>query len=470
MQFKKSLLSCAGRPVLSTALAALCAWVGCGLPAAAQAASSRDAWVVNQLYSYNHPLAAQLPSELATKMSKMAVSPFAFYRGTAHLFYQDMLSRPASAYLNTATRSTWLVGDMHLQNLGGFRDSAGNTVFGVTDFDESFWGPWTWDIRRMAASIILAAREQGLSSTDQQAAVMAFLDAYFNKMNDFKGTSDELGYRLTTSNTSGVVKDILDKSVADTRSSFLAKYTSVNASGVRQFLTSADLQTVPAATVSAIKTATSAYINTIASSKRYANSYYTVKDVRLKLGSGVGSLGRYRYYLLLEGPSSSQSDDVILMMKQEGPSAVAIANPGGMPATVYASHEGARAAKSMKAGLANTDVLVGYASMNGLPFLMREKSPYDEDFDVTLLTTAGKFSTAADYMGKALATVHAISDKDYDPTLISYSLDKEIDDVTANAKTAFKTETMNFALDYANQVQLDWQSFVNAYNSGTTLY
>lgn len=450
-------------------LAVSTAWLAATAPAA-HAASSRDAWVVNQLYSYNHPFAAQLPGELATKMNKMYTGAFAFYRGTAHLFYQDMLTLPASAYLNTATRSTWLVGDLHAQNLGGTRDSSGNYVYSVSDFDESDWGPWTWDIRRMAVSIILATREQGLSSTDQQAAVSAFLDGYFNKLNDFKGTNDELSYRLTSANTSSVVKDIIQKSEGDSRANLLTKYTSLNTSGLRQFTTTADMQTVTTSTFSAIQTAVSGYISTIASSKRYATSYYTVKDVRLKLGSGVGSLGRYRYYLLLEGPTSSQSDDVIVVMKQETSSAVAIANPSGLPASSYASHHGARAAKSMKAGLTNTDVLVGYATMNGLHFLLREKTPYDEDMDTTLLSTAGKWSTAADYMGKATASVHALADKDYDSTLTAYSMDKEIDDVTANAKTVFKTETINFAIDYANQVELDWRSFVNAYYAGTPLY
>jgi uncharacterized protein (DUF2252 family) len=82
-------------------------------------------------------------------------------------------------------------------------------VFGVTDFDESYWGPWTWDIRRMAVSIILAAKENGLSSTDQGTLVNDFLDAYFNKINDFKGTNDELSYQLTSSNTSSTSDDVI---------------------------------------------------------------------------------------------------------------------------------------------------------------------------------------------------------------------------------------------------------------------
>ena len=161
------------------------------IPAMSHAASSRYSWLVDQLYTFNHPFKAQLPSELAAKMEKMAVNPFAFYRGTAHLFYQDMNIWPTSAYVNTATRQTWLEGDMHLQNMGAFRDANGNEVFDTNDFDEGYWGPYVWDVRRMTVSILLAAKENGLSSSDQQKAARRFLESYLAKLADFKGNDDE---------------------------------------------------------------------------------------------------------------------------------------------------------------------------------------------------------------------------------------------------------------------------------------
>ena len=82
------------------------------------AATPRYSTVVSSLYSFNHPYAAQASNELATKMTKMAVSPFSFYRGTSHLFYKDMTTLPASSYTNASTNKVWLQGDMHLQNFG----------------------------------------------------------------------------------------------------------------------------------------------------------------------------------------------------------------------------------------------------------------------------------------------------------------------------------------------------------------
>lgn len=456
-----------------TSIAAiLAATLGLGMAVvstAADAAGARYSWVVQQIYNYNHPYASQLPGELSSKMSKMAASPSAFYRGTAHIFYQDMTTLPGSAFTTYATSQTWLNGDMHLLNMGGFRDASGNYVYDTNDFDEGYWGQYVWDLRRMAVSLILSAKENGLSPSDQQQVVLDFLDTYLNKIGDFRGTGDELGYRLTASNTSGTVKDTIQKSAAQTRSDLLAKYT-VLSGGLRVFQTTAELQAVSAGTYSAVQSAIASYVSSIPSSKRYAASYYTVKDVRLKLNSGIGSLGRYRYYVLLEGPSGSTGDDVIVQMKQETASVVAIAAAGNMPGWTYDYHEGERAAKSMKANLSNTDLLAGWTSMGGLHYLVREKSPYEADFDVTKLTGYGSFSTAAQYMAKVVAKNHAASDQDYDATLIPYSIDKQIDDAVAGYKSAFKTEVLNFAIDYAAQVQLDYQSFLSARAGGAVLY
>lgn len=441
------------------------------IPAMTSAATSRYTWVVNQIYTYNHPFKAQLPGELATKMGveKMAAGPFAFYRGTAHLFYEDMKTWPASAYVNTATRQTWLEGDMHLQNLGAFRDASGNDVFDTTDFDEGYWGPYVWDVRRMAVSILLAAKENGLSSSDRQSAVKAFLKSYLDKLADFKGNDGEKTYRLTKSDVTGVVDDTIQALGSKSQSDLLSKYTTVKSSK-RVFAYSSSLQQLSATTLNAINAAMSSYISSIPSSKRYGSSYYTLKDAALKLGSGVGSLGRYRYYLLIEGGSSSTNDDVILEMKQEITSAVSIAAPDNMPASVYGYHEGNRVVKTHKAMLNNADVLVGYTTMNGLKFMLREKSAFQEDFDYTKLTSSSKFSEAAGYFGKVVAKNHALADKDYDSALIGYSMDKEILDAIGSNSSGFITEVLNFAVSYAAQVEQDYKDFMLARQNGEVLY
>ena len=436
---------------------------------AAHAASTRTSWVVSQVYGYNHPFAATDSAELGTKMSTMAASAFDFYRGTAHIFYQDMQTLPASSYTTTQTGYTWIGGDAHIGNFGAWQDSSGNTVFSVDDFDEGYLGQYVWDLRRLATSMVLAGRANGLADSDIKTAIDTMVGAYVDKMDDFKGSSAELSFQLKNGNTSGVVNDTIAKSKGDARSDLLAKYTQVSGS-TRQFQTIAGtLATVDSSTYNNIAAAIGGYVNTIASSKRYAASYYQVKDIRQKLGSGIGSLGRLRYYVLVEGPSTSTSDDVILEVKQEVSSAVAEVDDGQLPAADYNNHEGDRVAMTAKAQTLNADVLAGYATINGMAFYVHEKSPYAEDFDPTKLSSAGKLNTAATYLGQALASAHAISDQDYDSSIVPYSIDKQVTNAVSS-KSGLESEIATFAFGYADQVNLDWQSFVGAYNAGTPLY
>lgn len=441
----------------------------CGSLPRTNAALSRSSWVVNEIYNYNHLYAAQLPSELANKMTKMSANPFAFYRGTAHLFYKDMRALPTSTFFNYATSSIWLNGDIHLQNLGAFRDANGNNVFDTTDFDENYWGPYIYDLRRMAVSIMLTAKEKGLSPSQRQSLVRNFIDSYLNKLEDFKGNSSETTYRLTTSNTNGVVKDTIQTASAKTRAGLLSKFTVITNSQ-RKLQTLDDLKPITSATYSNIQAGISNYIQSIPLSKRYASSYYTIKDIKIKLNSGIGSLGKYRYYLLIEGSSNSTTDDVILEMKQATNSAVSIAAPGQLPPYIYDYHEGQRIVIGTKAMLNNTEYLVGYTSVNGIAYSIREKSPYQEDFDYTKLNDYSAFNDAVNYFGKIVAKNHALADKDYNEDLIAYSIDKEITDLIAGNKSFFKDEIVSFAVDYADQVELDYQSFLQAYLNGVLFY
>lgn len=430
------------------------------------AATSRPAWVSSEIYNFNHPYAAQASNELATKMSKMNSSAFYFYRGTAHIFFKDMTTLPASRHTSTATGYTWLSGDAHLANLGAIKDAGGTVVFDTNDFDESHLGQYVWDVRRMAVSMVLAGRENGISDSNIKTAVETFVGAYHDKLSSFSGNDGEKTFKLIKSNTTDVVDDTIDAAEGKSRANLLSKYTTVNG-GLRGFLTNAELATVPYATYSGIVAAVGSYVNSIPSAKRYAASYYTVGDIRQKLGSGTGSLGRIRYFVLIQGPTTSTSDDVILEMKQEAASAVAIAAPGRFPAGAFGS-EGERVTRSMKAQLIDADVLAGFAAMNGASWFLREKSPFQEDFDYTKLSSSSKLKTAATYVGQALARAHALADKDYDTNIVSYGIDKEI--VTAASKSALKTEISTFAINYANQVNLDWQAFKSAYAVGTPLY
>ena len=435
---------------------------------AAAAQTSRSSWVVSDIYNYNHPYAATDSADLATKMQTMDGDVFSFYRGTADIFYHDMVTLPASAYTSSTTAYTWLGGDAHLGNFGAFQDSSGNTVFGVDDFDEGYLGQYVWDLRRTATSIVLAGRANGVSDSNITTAINTFVSSYLSELSGFVGNSKEKSFQLTKSNTSSVVQDTISDSAGDKRSDLLSKYTTTSG-GKRTFQTSSTLVAPPTATYNAIVAAVANYVQTISSSKQFAASYYTVKDIRQKLGSGTGSLGKLRYYVLIEGPSTSTSDDVILEMKQQATSNVAIADAGMLPAADYANNEGNRVGRTNKAQLLNADVLVGYTTVNAVPYYVHEKSPFAEDFDYTQLTSSSKLNTAMTYVGQALASAHALADNDYDSSVVPFAIESEITNAVTS-KSGLETEISNFAFSYAAQVNLDWQSFKTAYAAGTPLY
>jgi len=451
----------------------LCLCWGAFSPLSAEAANSRQPWLVKQIYTYNHPFVATLPNELSTKMTKMALSAFSFYRGTAHLFYEDLKNTQvwaASAYSNAVTNRVWIDGDMHMQNLGGLRDASDTAVFDTNDFDEGYLGSYTWDLRRMAVSILLAAEENGISADDRQTLVKNFVENYVAQITAFRGNNTELEFRLTANETNGVVKDVIQAAAGKNRPKFLGKSTVVNA-GQRRFQASeGSLTPVDSNTLAALKTAVASYVNSIPATSRKNNNFYTLKDAALRSGSGTGSLGRYRYYLLIEGDSADNNDDVILEMKQETDSAVSIAVPNNLPAATYEGHNGKRVFNTLRAMSNHPDVLAGYTTFNNLPFFLHERSPYQEDFDYTVLKTFPKFNEAVKYMGQIIAKNHARSDKDNDAKIIASSMDKEIDEVIKGDVSGLKKETLKFAETYAAQVKQDYQDFVAAKNTGATLY
>ena len=92
----------------------------------------------------------------------MAADPFAFYRGSAPLFYSDV-DRLDDPWVDDATSRVWIQGDLHAENYGTYMDSAGVLVFDVNDFDEAYLGHYTWDLQRMAASLALLGFRKALS-------------------------------------------------------------------------------------------------------------------------------------------------------------------------------------------------------------------------------------------------------------------------------------------------------------------
>lgn len=428
---------------------------------AADAAQSRTSYVVNEISAFNASLGADIRAE---KYAQMKQSAFSFYRGSNHLYWKDFgSSAQVSTYGGTSSTRTWLGGDLHVNNSGAFDDDQGDIVYGLNDFDEAVIGDYQLDVWRMAVSLVLVARENGVfGSADQEVILDAFSEAYLDTMADSAGNSGETTRKFRASNTYGLLDDFLaDTAANDSRVKLLDKWT-VKVNGVRRFNTSSnpDLTAVSPAVDTDIRSRMSSYRSTLSGGTTWPSSYFTVKSVAQRLHAGIGSLGVTRYYVLIEGATSSQDDDRILDVKaQRAPSAWPYINTS-QTSSVCGNDMAVRTVQAYKALGYRVDDHLGWMTLaDGGAYSVREVSPWKETFDTTRLDTLTRFTNLAEQWGQVLATHHARADKDWDSAVFPYSVDGEIDNRTNGDHAGFRARVRAIATDYATQVQYDYDSF-----------
>src|SRR5437764_15089580 len=115
------------------------------------------------------------------RFGRMSLSAFAFYRGTADIMAYDLAKTPVSGI------QVQLCGDAHLSNFGVFASPERRQVFDVNDFDETLPGPWEWDVKRLAASVVLAGRQNGYTAQESKQAVVRCMQAYRTALRNFAG-------------------------------------------------------------------------------------------------------------------------------------------------------------------------------------------------------------------------------------------------------------------------------------------
>ena len=132
----------------------------------------------------------RVPDLVPIRYGRMLVSPFTFYRGAAAIMAEDLAQTPTTGIM------TQLCGDAHLSNFGGFATPERDLVFGLNDFDETLPGPWEWDLKRLTASMVIAARNRGLSSKQSRQIALATAAEYRTSMREYAKLSNlELWYR-----------------------------------------------------------------------------------------------------------------------------------------------------------------------------------------------------------------------------------------------------------------------------------
>src|SRR3712207_5294481 len=148
------------------------------------------------------------PPAFLRKFRKMAADPFAFYRGSAPLFYADVVDME-DPWADERTSSVWIQGDLHAENYGTYMDSAGVLVFDVNEFDEAYLGHYTWDLQRMAASLALLGFRKALSDGAISHLIDTYAQAYLETVRLFATSEVDREFRITLDNASGILRDVL---------------------------------------------------------------------------------------------------------------------------------------------------------------------------------------------------------------------------------------------------------------------
>lgn len=341
------------------------------------------------------------PEATEAKFKKLRKSFFQFFRGTALLYYRDY------AGIDHNLPVVFTIGDVHPGNFGVMPNSDNVPFFSVNDFDEAYFAPFSWDIRRGATGFWLSARENGHSKKKCRKIVRAFVTGYMNGLREFSRDDREKFFQYRIDNSPKRIKKLLENSL-ESRAEFLKEKISLKK---RRFKVSDEI--VPYTQhIKKFQKIVDTYVeeNEI-SIPRGDEEYFRVEDVAVKKGSGTASLGLDRFWVLIRGESATGDDCRILEMKQARTSALS----GLVPKTDYDDMNNRKSArqivKAHRVHLAGGDIFYGYAQRQGKMYLVRERSPYKDDIDLDELS--GKtFKKYARICGKALSQTHARSDED----------------------------------------------------------
>jgi uncharacterized protein (DUF2252 family) len=255
---------------------------------------------------------------------------------------------------------------------------------------------------------------------------------------------------------------------SESRKKMLDAWTT-KSSGVRSLntATNLDLAVVPAALDLEVRDQMASYQATLSGGgTSLSASYFKVKSVAERLHAGLGSLGTPRYYVLIEGVTSSQDDDRILDVKGQGePSAWRYAGAGAVSVTLAAcgGNMAERTVLAYKALGYRVDDHLGWMTLEGgRPYSVRERSPWKEMFPVEELTSIARITKLAEQWGQVLAAHHARADKDWSAAVLPHSVDGQIKALTSGNHSGFRALVRSIAISYADQVELDYESFVTS--------
>ncbi|MGW2549946.1 DUF2252 domain-containing protein [Streptomyces sp. NPDC001635] len=396
----------------------------------------------------------RIPELAPIRVGRMAATPFAFLRGSAGLMGYDLARTPMTGI------NAQICGDAHAANFGLYGDARGGLVIDLNDFDETVHGPWEWDLKRLATSLVLAGREAGADEDACRAAAHDAVGAYRRTMrllarlpvlDAWNAIADEeLVSHTDAHDLLGTLERVSQKARNNTSGRFAAKATEPLEDGGRRFVDAPPvLRRIPDSEAAAVASSLEEYLTTLSEDRLPLLARYAVHDVAFRV-VGTGSVGTRSYVVLL---LDHRGEPLILQVKEARPSALLphLATAGHPVPAV--EHEGRRVVLGQKRMQVVSDILLGWTTVEGRPYQVRQFRNRKGSVEPAALA-ADQVDDYARMTGALLARAHAHS---ADPRLISGYCGKneELDEAIAT-----------FAVAYADRTEADHDELVAAVRDG----
>jgi uncharacterized protein (DUF2252 family) len=340
------------------------------------------------------------------RMGRMAASPFAFLRGSACVMAADLSTTPISGL------PVIIDGDAHLNNFGMYGTPQHEVVFDLNDFDEATIGPWEWDLKRLAASVNVAGRANGLNRRERDTAVkesvkgyrfnihrlesMGVLDVWY--LHYYPGRTNPL--TKMNPKVEAVFSKTLAKAMHTDNRALLPKVAERTGNGGWRFKEDPPVLTSVHASKAKIVAALNRYAQSLSPERRFMLSRYHVVAAAHRV-VGVGSVGTRAYLVLLFG--NGDDDPLFLQVKE---SVMAAHAPYLPPLREEFRHNGKRVVAGQRALQASSDPMLGYTSIDGRDYYVRQMKNLKASIPVEWLTGAS-FNFYAWGCGAILARAHA---------------------------------------------------------------
>lgn len=455
---------------------------GCDAPP-----DARAQWLQTTLVLDNQVFLDTDPEQAQAKFARMSLSQYAFFRGTMPQFARDLTEgggagRGASRYATAETADVALIGDPHPENIGSFRGADGALVIDFNDFDAAMYGPFHFDVRRLALGFHVAAEELGAGEpiVMAEAAVAGYV-AEVGAMGQGRSAAtamaagedhgEILNYTLRKAAEDGAAREELDdytRVLAQRREMYLGEVeppVDWSLGGYAMPVARDSVVAMSAAQRDDVARLIGEWPSTLVDAGVMSASAMAIKGASRRLGAGIASFAAPRFYVLLEGPTSEIGDDVLLEIKRVyDPPPL----PGFMrlPNRAFADN-GARVVAMQRAlqTTATGDPLLGSANVGAASYRVRDRSKFQRGVDLAKIAekldegdfAAEDLEVLAGQAGRLLARSHARAPRQGgEPGLLAISA------ALVSEPEGFVAETVAFVRDYAPVLRGDYERFMTA--------